>query len=72
MFPNNVEKADQRSIESDGSFTAERVLPAPDDRWVLVGWDRLVDPDGGEVVLPVSAGTDVGVGVGGSGGVVEG
>ena len=43
---------DQRSVESDGSFAADRVLPAPDDRWVLVGWDRLVDPDGGEVVLP--------------------
>lgn len=42
---------DERTIPSDGSFTAERVLPTPDGGWVLVGWDRLVDPDGGELVL---------------------
>ena len=48
--------ADERTIDSDGSFTTERVLPAPDDRWVLVGWDRLIDPDGGEAILPAAGG----------------
>lgn len=42
---------DERTVASDGSFVAERVLPTPDGGWVLVGWDRLVDPDGGELVL---------------------
>jgi hypothetical protein len=42
----------QPAVRSDGSFTAERALPAPGGGWVLVGWDRLVDTDGGELALP--------------------
>jgi hypothetical protein len=42
---------DDRRVDSDGSFTAERVLPAGDE-WVLVGWDRLVSTNGTELVLP--------------------
>ena len=42
---------DDRRVDSDGSFAAERVLPAGDE-WVLVGWDRLVSTNGTELVLP--------------------
>lgn len=38
-------------VETDGNFTAERALPDGDGGWVLLGYDRLVDPDGGELVL---------------------
>lgn len=38
-------------VESDGNFTAERALPDGSGGWVLLGYDRLVDPDGGELLL---------------------
>jgi uncharacterized secreted protein with C-terminal beta-propeller domain len=44
--------ADRRSVETNGEFTTERVLPTSSDAWVLVGYDRLVNPDGGQLVLP--------------------
>jgi hypothetical protein len=44
--------ADRRSVETNGQFTTERVLPTSSDAWVLVGYDRLVNPDGGQLVLP--------------------
>ena len=43
---------DERTVDSSGQFMAERVLPTSDGGWVLVGYDRLVDPDGGQLVLP--------------------
>ena len=44
--------ADERSFESGGQFMAERALPTTSSEWVLVGYDRLVNPDGGQLVLP--------------------
>lgn len=44
--------ADERTFDSNGQFTAERVLPTSDGEWVLVGYDRLVNHDGGALVLP--------------------
>jgi len=43
-------------VDSDGAFTSERALPHSGG-WVLVGWDRLVDPAGGELILPAGSGT---------------
>lgn len=45
--------ADERTFDSSGEFLAERVLPTSDGEWVLVGYDRLVNPDGGQLVLPI-------------------
>jgi len=44
---------ERAEVESDGSFTAERIVLAPDGTWLLVGYDRIVPTDGGDpIVLP--------------------
>ena len=42
----------ERAFVEGQDLYGERVVPAPDGDWIVVGWDRLVATDGSQLLLP--------------------